>query len=1069
MSSTVTSPARDLGAIAFWNIPEIEGSLVHIPKLPDPDDPCKLLLVFVHGFLGSPAGTWGNMPAWLVEDQPLEPAILAFSYATAPRLRADIRLAASRLRLMLQEQFDAYRHIVFLTHSTGGLVVKELLRQDGRSAWSTRHFSTKKAGPPQRTSSKAIYTLGAPHFARIPQITCKTRQVFNFAVPHNGAAVWPTIGLFVQYAYNLARCPYARVRSLVSSRARGEGHNRILRQLMYRNRWVLRLDKDYNQLLLALERIGHPRPAMTEVLADDDPVIAASSDVTSLQFDEGEIRVMSDAERLVARGTHTSIKLPENPNDLIISYLRNRLAIYMNRPRVLISYLSVQRVMDIDGQEDLFELVREAGDETEGERTDGQITSWSGTQRFARRRLLTLATEPGARAKRIVLTGDAGVGKSVVLRRVACQLATRVLMGRDASDPLPVVMPLQQLTLNEEEVARFIGSDTIPARPWDVLRRYWVGWLEELTENLVASENAGDAAGDHNDGRRDRPDGSSCVVSEAWLDGQVRDRPTVLVLDSVDEFLANHPSIELGHFHKLLTDLETAAASHRPLTILLGIRKSLPGLAHLCGTEDLLEVLPLTPKQAESAFPGAMTLLDRIDDPQTRKLLLTPLVLVHLGPRLEELAAKSLRTRSELLLAAVEAVIVRSGLVSSTFAEPGGHVADWVDALCIVAWQFFAEYRGHQTVSKLLDEVRLVREAWTNRADVSPDHRPAESLLAALELLRDQPTLVRLLRRTLFVPIGKEDYRFRHREWEDFLAARYVAHCMRSRDWDELSKRSLNKEIYITASEQLDADTTSVLIDRSDLESIQAYSAGDERNYLLMNVLATIGNGCVGVTGTGLKFIRELILDPGFPEIARLVTISSFDVRMLRNDPRDDCLPNLRGQIVPALLQILDEGADEGWNAITVSMAWCCLKALASVLCDDDLKPSKPWPGLGDKAEHRNDALAVTTVMDGGIRTFTTRQQYLQLAFARLPLSAKNRPHEAITIVHYLYPVIVALTKSAAPNEVVPILRAVFNESSGVEDVVTTYSHVPELAEVYRFCKTSFAKLAGPTQRADGR
>ncbi len=85
MSSTVTSPARDLGATAFWNSPEVEGSLVHIPRLPDPDDPCKLLLVFVHGFLGSPAGTWGNMPAWLIEDQPLKPAILSFSYATAPR------------------------------------------------------------------------------------------------------------------------------------------------------------------------------------------------------------------------------------------------------------------------------------------------------------------------------------------------------------------------------------------------------------------------------------------------------------------------------------------------------------------------------------------------------------------------------------------------------------------------------------------------------------------------------------------------------------------------------------------------------------------------------------------------------------------------------------------------------------------------------------------------------------------------------------------------------------------------------------------------------------------------
>lgn len=196
MSSTVTSPARDLNAIAFWNIPKIEGSLVHIPRLPDPDDPCKLLLVFVHGFLGSPAGTWGNMPAWLVEDQPLEPAILAFSYATGPRLRADIRLAASRLRLMLQEQFDAYRHIVFLTHSTGGLVVKELLRQDGLSAWSTRHFSTKKAGPPQRTSSKAVYSLGAPHFAR-------NRVTYHLRAPKNFREGEPWPGLLILHGSNM--------------------------------------------------------------------------------------------------------------------------------------------------------------------------------------------------------------------------------------------------------------------------------------------------------------------------------------------------------------------------------------------------------------------------------------------------------------------------------------------------------------------------------------------------------------------------------------------------------------------------------------------------------------------------------------------------------------------------------------------------------------------------------------------------------------------------------------------------------------------------------------------------
>ena len=148
----------------FWTSSSQYG-LVH--KAADPPANPEALVVFVHGLFGNCRRTWGRMPQWVLEAAGLDLDVVSFSYPSRPWERAAIPQAADDLKTWLDTELQAYRHLVFVTHGSGGLVVKDLLRaavRDGRAA-------VPRSDP------------GAPR-----SVWLRTRRIINIAVPHQGDA-----------------------------------------------------------------------------------------------------------------------------------------------------------------------------------------------------------------------------------------------------------------------------------------------------------------------------------------------------------------------------------------------------------------------------------------------------------------------------------------------------------------------------------------------------------------------------------------------------------------------------------------------------------------------------------------------------------------------------------------------------------------------------------------------------------------------------------------------------------------------------------------------------------------
>jgi triacylglycerol esterase/lipase EstA (alpha/beta hydrolase family) len=155
---------RPMASEQFWDAGSSDESRRHM--VDSPRNPA-LLIVFVHGFCGHPSGTWRNLPQWVLERAKLESAsVLSFGYPTWPWLKADIATASRELRRLLIEEYSRFGHYIFITHSAGGIVVKEMLRQDLHDACD---------GDAQE------------RLKLVPQIAYRTRRIFNFAVPHQGA------------------------------------------------------------------------------------------------------------------------------------------------------------------------------------------------------------------------------------------------------------------------------------------------------------------------------------------------------------------------------------------------------------------------------------------------------------------------------------------------------------------------------------------------------------------------------------------------------------------------------------------------------------------------------------------------------------------------------------------------------------------------------------------------------------------------------------------------------------------------------------------------------------------
>jgi hypothetical protein len=542
---------------------------------------------------------------------------------------------------------------------------------------------------------------------------------------------------------------------------------------------------------------------------------------------------------------------------------------------------------------------------------------------------------------------------------------------------------------------------------------------------------------------------ASALLRGDWVETQLLDRRTKLILDGVDEFLTHHPLLTVECFIQLLRYLEPSSYDPRAQCLLVA-RDSLPGAGELSQhRSDTYELVPLSERTAKKLFPNVGNLLRNVGDSSLRQLLLSPLVLSRLGRRTGYIGHTTPQTRATILRRALETMIEESDMPklpsNVSFGDP---TKAWLQALALVAWILFKDNRGSITVRELSSSIDGIKSVW-NTANPSSD-----AITAGVNILENQRTLSALRSRTVLNTIGRDSIRFAHREWQDILVSDYLAQCAIGQVFPELDYRAFSKQIYIDT-----ADILSRAMIRDNLHIRmewvnRAIDSGDpfKQPYTLMNVCAIVGNGLVKIDQDAFRQLLNLISDRRCPEVIRLVGVSSFGMRALRTD-RDDFMEYVLPNLTTALSEIVKQGK-EPRHKISASMAWCYWAELGRKYPALSMDSSEAWPTIDPMTEDGVLAVASSGIVwteEDGVPRSDGRSKSFQIAAAQYPLAVRNLSKEEISLTHYLFLACVSIRANIATSEIFPLLRAVFSEQSGVAKRIYE-SALPQVKKLFASC-----------------
>jgi len=126
---------------------------------------------------------------------------------------------------------------------------------------------------------------------------------------------------------------------------------------------------------------------------------------------------------------------------------------------------------------------------------------------------------------------------------------------------------------------------------------------------------------------------TSRTYDVGWLEGVFRTRAVTVILDGVDDFLVNHPTIGLSYVVDTLRGAVGRYRDNPGFAVVASVRSGLHGLERLASNPpDVVEVLRLSVAQAERTFPTCRRWLAQVSDLRVLDLVLTPLILSSFEP-----------------------------------------------------------------------------------------------------------------------------------------------------------------------------------------------------------------------------------------------------------------------------------------------------------------------------------------------------------------------------------------------------------------------------------------------------
>jgi hypothetical protein len=1011
---------------AFWSLRDRYG-VYHSANKHDPRYRPDMLLIFVHGLFGDCIGTWTVLPELIMRVAGIEAECLSFSYNTLPWAAASISAAATDLQTLLRARYlpkeppyksavdRGIRHIVIITHSAGGLVAEEMLNQ----SFSSLIDEGVDALPAIDNSQ---YT-----FLRV-------RKLVNIAVPHMGASTSLSVVLSILYhLFFLLAFPVLYLVKFVSQRSLDWGYNSFAIELARWSRKLRKLSAAFTHgRTWAFER-DLPVPAVSEILARADAAVpvetitdvnprGAHSEFAAALANEGRAESRKELARSVTsfRGNHSGVKIPESEHDLIIDYISEILQPFRDATSILIAERSVSRGFDLDRQSHVKGLLTLADTSAVPmARTEYAPTLLA--QRAAYLRLKSMIADSGTNRSTIVVSGIAGVGKSTALRRLTSTEASSYMRRRSAAATLTIFVPLQQFTLPKRDFAVGISARTSynGRTLLEDIMLAWTGWVSARLTYPGA-------------------------VSMDWVTDRLLNRNSILILDGLDEFLVSNPHVRITDISDMIHWLVGARAEGAEIRVILGVRNSVPGYAGLAsGAGMLIEIPRLAKNDAVVLYPSLRPVLEAIREQDVEQLLLTPLILSRLENEPSLALQNTLRTPSDLIMLALASTL-RGGSVGQTPEFRADPVEPWIEALSIIGWIYFELAVNDLSTESLAAEVRSVPLKWTAAANGS---RPDDAFLAALDLLNDERNHD-VLFRSVFFATGPHNYRFQNRMWQDYLAARYLAHTFRFGRYELFGNIGCNNSIFRIAGEVLGP------LELSPATVAAVYSAEREtrKPFISGNFCGILANSILRLSGPAIGALMHH-LDIMSP-IGRIVFFNGISRRILANRARDDAAPALRRAILPKLQTEAARQIGEA-TSVTASIAWCYLQAFARKF--GTVEPPAEWcVHLGAEPTHELDALSL--ICDSTKLPYATNRAHesIQAAFLEILPLVLSDDASAISVTHYLFFLVVASHNNVQLASVGKDLQTIFGRDPAILKSIEAYDLVPELGEIVQKMKRMY-------------
>ena len=693
------------------------------------------------------------------------------------------------------------------------------------------------------------------------------------------------------------------------------------------------------------------------------------------------------------------------------------LATMLTRPEILLARETIAQTFELDCATRITSLVGPTEDDDDGDVAPTVAGANAATQAEVFDDLLGLARSQHRRPVAVVITGDAGVGKSTVLRMAARQLCSELVT--DGSAVIPILIPLYfaSLTAEQRSALDARASEDQRGRVFlDLLLDWWCEWFGGTTY-----------AG---------------AVGSDWIRACLRSEPVMLIFDGIDEFLTNHPALSISDFQRMLAFLGAEYRKNGWLTSVLGVRSTQPGLP-LLASNNLREVLRLTTAQAMRQFPMASSWLRAGGNAPLKKLLSTPLILAQLNSRRPS-AMPAARTNGEVILLALTTIIEQSDLCGRP--DEQGQPIDaqrWIDALMAAAWCMFRRLRGEIATETLRSDGAELHRSWQDHLERTQQQAQGAHLLSGFQLLGEVRAFDALLQRTILYPTGRGEVRFIHREWQDFLAARYLAQVVMYRHVDEFRHVGNTARISQAAGELL--GQTGMCIDEAFVLALLRHARSTGARLITANFSALLTNSRVPLEGPAIDAFLSAVNSA--PPVARFITLSGLGYRALRGD--DASAQDLRHRLVRVFRDLLSAPVTTDELSVMRSLGWCYLQSYARRFGGPAMP--EPWPGLGDDAE-RGALAMMCSVSDDGPR-FLAEHRSIQMALLELQQVVPEDANRPISGVHYLYCLVVARRHGGGIAELGRELPAVLALGSAYATAIENYPFVPEVRDVLAACR----------------